>query len=101
MMVTLPMAGDAPDGPRSGPEDSHLPPPKAALPPTRLPIFAKLVDTRAGDDADVYHGPPRVFVYSLAPAPFRQRCAAATARRMSVVEATSEIAIPARSVHDS
>src|SRR4051794_20347217 len=100
--MTFPMAGDTPDSPRPGPENSHLRLSKVALHHARLPISGELVDARAGDDADVYHGPPRVLLYSLPPALFRRCCAAAaTARRMSVEEVTSEIAIPIRSVHDS
>src|SRR4051812_27303331 len=102
MTMVLPMAGDASDGPRPGLENSHLCLPKVALHHVRFPSSGEFVDARAGDEADVYHDPPGVLVRSLPPALFRWRCAtAATTRKMSVAEVTSEIAIPVRSVHDS
>jgi hypothetical protein len=54
VVMTPPVAGDTPDGPRSNPKDRHLCFPEAALHHARFPIYREFVDARAGDDADVY-----------------------------------------------
>src|SRR5215216_564625 len=62
MVVALPVTGDTPDGPPPDPKDRQLRLPKAVLHRARFLIYGELVDARASNDANVYHGPSHVAV---------------------------------------